>query len=91
MTVTAVATALAIAARRWDARAALARCVLPDAAAALVLARGAAPLDDAANPDDASVTEPIAPAIDAGATVKPTPRKKPPVRKPVRKTKKRRR
>lgn len=51
----------------------------------------ATPLDDAANPDDASVTEPIAPAIDAGATVKPTPRKKPPVRKPVRKTKKRRR
>ena len=48
MTSTAVATALAIAARRWDARAALARCALPDAAAAMTLAAGAAPLDDAA-------------------------------------------
>lgn len=45
---TSVAIALAIAARRWDARGALARCVLPDAAMAAAMARGEVPIDGVA-------------------------------------------
>ena len=86
----AAASRVALDARALDA-------ALPDAApldAAQTEDAGApddaAALEDAASPDDAAIDQPSAPTIDAGVTVKPPPRKKP-VRKPVRKTKKRRR